>query len=128
MSCHGIFKKEIATCHASLSRCKVNLEKKIRCATSSQCSFLFPFVSYDVKITEYFTILEAIAAFPEAYFGPGRGRIWLDDVHCLGHESDIEHCDHHGWGSNNCRHSEDAAVKCRPINTPTPGKYFIYIL
>ena len=48
----------------------------------------------------------------EARFGQGSGRIWLDDVNCLGHESSIAMCSHRGWGINNCGHDEDASVIC----------------
>ncbi|XP_071494038.1 scavenger receptor cysteine-rich domain-containing protein DMBT1-like [Diadema antillarum] len=48
-----------------------------------------------------------------AYFGGGSGRIWLDNVNCLGTESSIFQCQHNGWGSHNCAHIEDAGVVCR---------------
>ena len=47
-----------------------------------------------------------------AEFGRGRGQIWLDNVFCTGLEDSIDMCDHNGWGSHNCRHSEDAGVVC----------------
>ncbi|XP_040005286.1 macrophage receptor MARCO [Xiphias gladius] len=43
---------------------------------------------------------------------PGSGTIWLDDVRCLGTESDIFNCPHNGIGVNNCQHNEDAGVQC----------------
>ncbi|XP_040057705.2 macrophage receptor with collagenous structure isoform X1 [Gasterosteus aculeatus] len=43
---------------------------------------------------------------------PGSGRIWLDDLKCLGTESDIFSCAHGGVGVNNCHHNEDAGVYC----------------
>ncbi|KAM8856397.1 uncharacterized protein marco isoform 2-T2 [Spinachia spinachia] len=43
---------------------------------------------------------------------PGSGRIWLDDLKCLGTESDIFSCVHRGVGVNNCQHNEDAGVYC----------------
>lgn len=42
----------------------------------------------------------------------GSGRIWLDDLKCLGTESDIFSCAHGGVGVNNCHHNEDAGVYC----------------
>ena len=48
----------------------------------------------------------------KARFGQGSGRIWLDDVNCLGHESSIATCFHLGWGINNCGHDKDASVIC----------------
>ncbi|KAM9850638.1 macrophage receptor MARCO-like [Aulostomus maculatus] len=43
---------------------------------------------------------------------PGSGKIWLDELQCLGTESDIFSCKHSGIGRNNCQHSEDAGVQC----------------
>ncbi|XP_031145525.1 macrophage receptor MARCO isoform X2 [Sander lucioperca] len=43
---------------------------------------------------------------------PGSGRIWLDELRCVGTESDIFSCQHGGIGVNNCQHNEDAGVQC----------------
>ncbi|XP_072169471.1 scavenger receptor cysteine-rich domain-containing protein DMBT1-like [Diadema setosum] len=45
-------------------------------------------------------------------FGEGSGRIWLDDLQCTGSESSLANCVHSGWNNHNCRHSEDAGVRC----------------
>jgi len=45
-------------------------------------------------------------------YGAGSGTIWLDDVNCTGTEANIEECRHRGWGSHNCRHSDDVSVSC----------------
>ncbi|XP_064597500.1 deleted in malignant brain tumors 1 protein-like [Liolophura sinensis] len=47
-----------------------------------------------------------------AYFGQGNGTIWLDDVRCLGYESDISLCFNRGWGRHNCNHRDDVGVVC----------------
>ncbi|XP_030260227.1 small ribosomal subunit protein eS12 isoform X2 [Sparus aurata] len=47
-----------------------------------------------------------------AFFGPGQGNIWLDDVGCLGNETSLMHCRHRTLGENNCGHGEDAGVVC----------------
>ncbi|NWY63527.1 DMBT1 protein, partial [Erithacus rubecula] len=47
-----------------------------------------------------------------ARFGPGSGRIFLDDVQCRGDEPSLQMCRHSGWGVHNCRHVEDASVIC----------------
>ncbi|XP_010379556.1 CD5 antigen-like [Rhinopithecus roxellana] len=45
-------------------------------------------------------------------YGPGVGRIWLDDVHCSGEEQSLEQCQHRFWGYHDCTHQEDVAVIC----------------
>ncbi|NXT12586.1 DMBT1 protein, partial [Prunella fulvescens] len=47
-----------------------------------------------------------------AHFGPGSGRIFLDDVQCRGDEPSLQMCRHNGWGVHNCGHVEDASVIC----------------
>ncbi|KAG7476135.1 macrophage receptor MARCO [Solea senegalensis] len=51
----------------------------------------------------------AIASFTAS---PGTGKIWLDDLRCLGTEEDIFDCPHGGAGVTNCQHVEDAGVHC----------------
>ncbi|XP_078330906.1 uncharacterized protein LOC111125451 isoform X2 [Crassostrea virginica] len=51
-------------------------------------------------------------------YGKGGPQIWLDNVECLGYESDIFHCQHVGWGNHNCDNHEDAAVICAAYGTP----------
>ena len=45
-------------------------------------------------------------------FGPGTGRIWLDDVQCSQSAVSLSGCRHRGWGIHNCGHSEDISVQC----------------
>ncbi|XP_038052383.1 deleted in malignant brain tumors 1 protein-like [Patiria miniata] len=52
-------------------------------------------------------------AWQSAHFGQGSGPILLANVHCDGHESTIDQCDHSGWFSHSCtRHSYDVGVTC----------------
>lgn len=47
-----------------------------------------------------------------AHFGQGSGPIWLDQVACSRDDRSILECDHNGWGIHDCRHAEDASVRC----------------
>jgi len=47
-----------------------------------------------------------------AYFGPGNGQIWLDNLFCTGFESRLINCNHNGFGNHDCSHSEDAGLIC----------------
>lgn len=63
-------------------------------------------------------------AWVGAYFGPGSGRVLLDEVSCTGNEFSIEQCPKPVWGEHNCDHTEDAGVSC----TPLTGRYtFVFI-
>ena len=64
-----------------------------------------------VDLYRLFPGLDAMA-FGEAHFGEGNGTILLDEVICIGTESDLLSCSHNGLGVHDCVHSEDAGVSC----------------
>ena len=61
----------------------------------------------------------ALRVEKNAFFGPGAGEIWLDDVRCDDADVVLAECANNGWGIHDCRHAEDAGVVCVPV----VGKY-----
>ena len=58
----------------------------------------------------------AITATVGAFYGQGSGRIWLDNVKCVGTERTIRNCSHNEWEIfSSCHYYlyDDAGVKCR---------------
>ena len=56
--------------------------------------------------------LRFVGVVSNAYFGQGRGQIWLDSLSCLGSETRLVDCRHDGFGVHDCGHYEDAGVIC----------------
>ncbi|XP_019642245.1 PREDICTED: deleted in malignant brain tumors 1 protein-like, partial [Branchiostoma belcheri] len=49
-----------------------------------------------------------------AFYGPGDGPIWLNNLQCTGFETNVEQCTHDGWGTHGgCTHSHDISVACQ---------------
>ena len=56
--------------------------------------------------------VKAIAATSDAFYGQGRGRTWLDNVHCTGTEKSIGDCKHGNWNYGYSTHYSDVGVQC----------------
>ncbi|XP_058527083.1 deleted in malignant brain tumors 1 protein [Ochotona princeps] len=73
----------------------------------------------------------ALSAPLGAHFGPGFGRILLDNVRCSGEESLLALCTHNSWFMHDCEHGEDAGAICAGSLTagpPAPEKKYLFIL
>ncbi|XP_072427945.1 scavenger receptor cysteine-rich type 1 protein M130-like [Chiloscyllium punctatum] len=55
---------------------------------------------------------QALHATISAWFGPGLGPIWLDNVKCGANDSLLWECLAGRWSENDCNHKEDAGVIC----------------
>uniref|UniRef100_A0A8C5ZCH8 SRCR domain-containing protein n=1 Tax=Marmota marmota marmota TaxID=9994 RepID=A0A8C5ZCH8_MARMA len=70
----------------------------------------------------------ALEAPGKAAFGPGNGSIWLDEVQCRGREPSLWACAAAPWGQSDCKHEEDAGVRCSGERTTTPSVPGIFSL
>ncbi|XP_068834353.1 lysyl oxidase homolog 3 isoform X2 [Capricornis sumatraensis] len=61
---------------------------------------------------------EATGWTHSAKYGPGTGRIWLDNLSCRGTERSVTECASRGWGNSDCTHDEDAGVICKDERLP----------
>lgn len=55
-------------------------------------------------------------AIQGARFGPGTGRIFLNNFFCLGTESSLTDCTHTDPSTSVCVHDQDASVRCSGAN------------
>lgn len=64
--------------------------------------------------------------FYKAKYGEGSGPIWIDQINCPSANDEevlsILNCSHNGWGSHDCKHSEDAGVKCKRLEASKPAE------
>jgi len=56
--------------------------------------------------------LSYVSVTTSAYYGQGRGQIWLENLSCTGSEAQLTNCSHNGFGSHDCGHHEDAGLVC----------------
>lgn len=75
-------------------------------------------VSYD-----YHALFSDSLEFRDAIFGPADypTPILLDQVICVGNETEILDCSHRPVGVHNCRHSQDISIDCLGRST---GKHY----
>lgn len=69
--------------------------------------------------------------------GPASQKIILDDVGCIGTETNLGQCNYTALGLSNCDHTEDAGVMCHQgkstcqiqvlLDTASPLKFFLSI-
>ena len=60
----------------------------------------------------------AAAPYYASYFGAGSGPIGMDEICCTGRERRLQDCHFDGWFKHNCKHTEDAGVRCRVPHEP----------
>ena len=64
---------------------------------------------------------DAVDAPRSSHYGPGTGKIWLNNVECTGTEPDLFTCNNDGIGTHSCGHLEDASVECLGVTDNLGG-------
>ena len=65
-----------------------------------------------LAVCTFLRITGRAEAITDHRYGDGEGPIWLDDIKCNGVEASLERCSHPGWNVHNCKHNQDAGVRC----------------
>ncbi|GAB1610548.1 receptor-type tyrosine-protein phosphatase kappa-like, partial [Argonauta hians] len=55
---------------------------------------------------------ESGKVLPAGSYPEGSGRIWMDDVRCVGNEKSIFDCQYSPLGSHDCTHKQDVMLSC----------------
>ncbi len=92
------------------------------------CLFFYPvFPLINCAPVNHIHLLRVGTAFGSAFFGQGTGSILYDNFGCTGTENRLTACSHLGVGQHNCRHTEDAGVRCTGtlLSLVEPTKVYI---
>ncbi|ELW69712.1 Deleted in malignant brain tumors 1 protein [Tupaia chinensis] len=92
-------------------RCSGRVEVLIQDTWGTVCDDLWDLAEASV-VCRQLQCGQAVAAPTGAHFGPGSGKILMDDVQCVGTESHLGQCVHRDQAGQNCGHLEDASVIC----------------
>lgn len=94
-----------------VNNCSGRLEVKFQGEWGTVCDDRWD--SKDAAVTcKHLRCPTALTAIGRVNASEGTGNIWLDNVSCEGHESELWTCGHQEWGKHYCNHQEDAGVTC----------------
>ena len=79
--------------------------------------FIAYFVMHAYPIVQSFVFNRAFGQSLGNEYGEGEGQIWLDDLRCVGTETNLADCGRSEWGRNDCGHHEDVSISCKPGKT-----------
>uniref|UniRef100_A0A8B9T3S0 SRCR domain-containing protein n=1 Tax=Anas platyrhynchos TaxID=8839 RepID=A0A8B9T3S0_ANAPL len=113
------------------SRCAGRVEVKHQDQWGTVCHYLWD-MSDAAVVCRQLGCGVALKAHRNEHFGPGSGRIWMDDVNCHGTESALSDCTHTERAETYCDHRFDAGVTCSGFvrlvggDSPCSGSVEVY--